>query len=291
MTIIDVRELLNFFIRNSKWFVFIILMVVSTILLVRSNPLHQSIYLTSANAVSSTVYEWSSNVTSYFNLREQNEALNRRNADLQSEILLLNKQVEYLREQVLQDTLTMIDVLQPYDFVVAHVVKNSVMAPHNYITLNKGSADGIRPEMGVIDQNGVVGVVNVVGEHSSRVISLLNPYFRLSCKIKGNDNFGSLVWDGNDPRYAILEDLPRHTVFNTGDTIITNGYSAVFPPGIPVGIVEGSADNGNDNFFSLRIRLMTDFTALDNVQVVINYLAEELKAIEAEEKKLEEANK
>lgn len=285
------RELLNFFIRNSKWFVFIILVVLSTILLVRSNPLHQSLYTSSANAVSSTVYEWTSSVTSYFNLRDQNEALNSRNAQLQKEILDLNARVEYLEEQLMADTLTLIDVLQHYDFIVAHVIKNSVMQPHNYITINKGRADGLRPEMGVIDQNGVVGVVNVVGEHSSRVISLLNPYFRLSCKIKGNDSFGSLVWDGVDPRYCVLEDLPRHTVFNVGDTVITNGYSAVFPPGLPVGVVESADNSKGENFFALKVKLLTDFSALDNVQVVVNFMADELKAIEEEEKKLEEAEK
>lgn len=285
------RELLNFFIRNSKWFVFAILLVVSAVLLVRTNPLHHGLYLTSANAVSSSVYEISSNITSYFNLRENNEGLNRRNAELQHEVMALRQQVVYLQEQILADSINLSNVFTPYDFIVAHVIKNSVVKPNNYITINKGELEGVRPEMGVIDQNGVVGVVNVVGDHSARVISLLNPIFRLSCKIKGKETFGSLVWDGKDPRYAILEELPRHAVFNVGDTIVTSGYSSVFPPGLPVGIIKENAGSPSDNFFSLRIKLLTDFSSLDNVQVVINELTPELRILEESDKKLEETKK
>lgn len=285
------RELLNFFIRNSKWFVFTAYMVVSAIMLVNSNPVHQSVYTSSANAVSGTIYGWSSSVTSYFNLRENNEDLNRRNAELQAEVASLLMTVNLLQEKLMSDSIVLPDTLRPYNFIVAHVVKNSVMKPHNYITINKGDADGVKLGMGVIDQNGIVGVVNVVGKHNSRVMSLLNPHLPVSCKIKGNNSFGSLVWDGDDPRYAILEELPRHTEFQPGDTVITSGYSDVFPPGIPVGIVEANSKAGNENFFTLKVRLLTDFSTLDNVQVVMNYVADELRAIEEDEKRIEAESK
>ena len=278
------RELLNFFIRNSKWFVFTAYIVVSIMLLVQSSPLHRSVYLTSANAVSSTVYNWFGSISGYLNLRESNEDLNKRNADLQAEVESLRLQLATLQEMRMSDSLDMPPALKPYDFIVAHVIKNSVMRPHNYITINKGTEDGIKPEMGVIDQNGVVGVVDVVGPHSARLISLLNPFFRLSCKIKGNESFGSLVWDGEDPRFAILEELPRHTVFEIGDTVITSGYSAVFPSGVPVGIVDSRVGSAQDNLFQLKVRLFTDFSKLNNVQVVVNYLADEINALEKEHK-------
>ncbi len=265
-------------------------MVVSTILLVRNDPFHRNIYLTSANTVSSTIYGLANNVTSYFNLRQNNEDLNERNAQLQLEVLALREQLLRAEEKELLDSLTVNPDYRQFDFVTAHVINNSVTKPYNYLTINRGSADGIKPEMGVLDQNGVVGVVNVVGEHSARVISLLNPHFRLSCRIKSNDSFGSLVWDGQDSRFAVLEELPRHTVFKVGDTVVTSGYSAVFPPNIPVGIVESDNTSRNENFFSLKIRLLSDFSKLNNVQVVINYLAEELNALEQEEKDMLEHN-
>jgi rod shape-determining protein MreC len=136
--------------------------------------------------------------------------------------------------------------------------------------------------MGVMDQNGVVGVVNVVSDHYARIISLLNPNFRLSCKLRGSDSFGSLVWDGNDPTTAILEELPKHTHFHKGDTIVTSGYSAVFPEGIPVGVIVGKARGADDNFFTLRIKLLTDFTALSTVKVISNTDLEEIRSIETD---------
>jgi rod shape-determining protein MreC len=277
-----VRELIDFFIRNSKWFVFTFFVVISLMMLFNHNPYQQHVYMTSAGKVASSVYKVSNNITSYFNLRENNEDLNRRIADLQCEVLGLREQLQKMQEEYGYDSLTLAPVLRHYDFIVARVINNSVMRPYNYITLNKGSEDGIAPEMGVLDQNGVVGVVNVVGPHASRVISLLNPNFRLSCKIKGNESFGSLVWDGQDPQYALLEELPRHTVFQRGDTVITSGYSAVFPEGIPVGIVEQGDEKHNENFFTLKVRLLSDFSRLNNVQVVINHDAEEIRAIETD---------
>lgn len=285
------REILNFFIRNAKWFVFAIYAVASVLLLVNSNPSHHNLYLTSANTVSSNVYGWFDNVNGYLNLRSNNDDLNRRNAELQSEVASLKAQLLTLQEKLALDSLDVPGPLKPYDFIVAHVLKNSVMDTYNYITINRGADAGIKPEMGVIDQNGVVGVVNVVGPNSSRIISLLNPHFRLSCKIQGNESFGSLVWDTEDPRYAVLEELPRHTVFHNGDTVVTSGYSAVFPPGIPVGIVESDINSVSENLFSLKVKLLTDFSTLDNVQVVVNYMADELKSLEDGDKKDDNSKK
>ena len=159
------------------------------------------------------------------------------------------------------------------------MISNSITRGHNYITIEKGRRDGIKPEMGVVDQNGVVGVVNVVGEHASRIISLLNPKMRLSCKIKGSEYFGSLVWDGKNPEEAVLEEMPRHEKFKKGDTIVTSGYSALFPPGIPVGTIVSHAKEHDDNFYALRIKLFTDFNRLSTVRVITNDMNEELKEI------------
>ena len=120
----------------------------------------------------------------------------------------------------------------------------------------------------------------MVGEHYSRIISLLNPDFRLSCKIKGSDVFGSLVWDGINPEEALLEELPKHTVYNPGDTIITSGYSAMFPEGVPVGTVIKSASADDDNFFTLRIHLLTDFSQLSTVRVIDNKNIVAIKEVE-----------
>lgn len=272
-------ELFSFIVKHSKWLVFIILVSISCMLIFKSDPYRQHVYLTSAGRLASTVYKSANNVTSYFNLLEINDDLNRSNAALQSEIVRLNERINLLTEQGFRDTLRVDSGISPFRFIVAHVINNSVAHPFNYLTINKGSRDGIKPELGVVDRNGVVGIVSNVGPSTARVISLLNPHFRLSCKIKRSDYFGSLVWEGGNPEEATLEELPRHTVFEVGDTIVTSGFSAVFPAGLPVGVIVNDDTDRTQNFFKLRVRLLTDFTTLGNVQVIVNNQAEEIKAL------------
>lgn len=276
------RNLLNFLVRFGAWFVFAFYVVLSCVLLFGSNPYQHHVYLTSAGAVASGVYDVSSSVTGYFHLRSVNDDLNRRTALLEQEVVALRRQLRTMREQSLTDSLARVDTVAGggFEFLVATAINNSVTRPYNYVTINRGSEDGIEPEMGVMDQNGVVGVVSVVAPHHARVISLLNPNFRLSCKLRGSDAFGSLVWDGKNPYEAILEELPRHTRFAPGDTIITSGYSAVFPEGIPVGTIVGKARGADDNFFTLRIKLLTDFAALSTVKVITNRDLVEIRQVE-----------
>lgn len=274
------RSLLDFFYRYSSWLVFALLAGISCFLLFLKNPYQHHVYLTSANSVSSGIYEMTNSVTGYLNLRENNRDLQRRNAFLEEEVLTLRKQNRYLKENILQEELRSADSVSQYRFIIASVINNSVVRPYNYITVDKGSADGLAPEMGVMDQNGVVGVVNVVGEHYSRIISLLNPNFRLSCKLRGNDAFGSLVWDGKNPSQALLEELPKQVRFKTGDTIVTSGHSAIFPEGIPVGIIAGTTRGEDDNFNTLRINLLTDFSTLSTVNIISNRDLAEIRQIE-----------
>ena len=264
------RNLLNFFIRYGAWFLFVFYAAISCFLLFQRNPFQHHVYLTSANAVVSGVYDVAANVTGYINLRDINSDLQRRTAALESEVIALRENNRALRQQLLQDSIRATDSLGRFRFILATVVNNSVVNPYNYITVNKGRLDSIQPEMGVMDQNGVVGVVNTVSDHHARIISLLNPNFRLSCKLRGNDAFGSLVWDGKSPYEAILEELPKQVRFHKGDTIITSGYSAVFPEGIPVGTIIGSTRGEDDNFNTLRIKLLTDFSTLSTVKVISN---------------------
>ena len=271
------NNLLNFFIKHSAWFIFTIYVILSLVLLFRDNPYQQSVYLTSANSLSAAVYKAFNGVTSYFHLRDINESLQERNAALEMELVELRGQ---LRDLALQspDSLNQ-PALRQYSFVMAQVISNSIAQPNNYITINRGSLDGVSPEMGVIDQNGVVGIVNVVGPHAARVISLLNPHMRLSCKLRDSGFYGSLVWDGKSPSHAVLEELPKHVAWFKGDTIVTSGYSAVFPEGIIVGVVEGLARGMSDSFVSLRIRLTTNFSQLSSVRVITNSMKGQIDAL------------
>lgn len=264
----------------AKWLVLIIYVALSCVLLFRSDPYRHNVYLTSANSVAGALYDVGNNVTSFFSLRDVNNDLNHRNAVLEAEVVNLREEIQRMKLAGFTDTMPTPDSVAHFDFIVADVINNSIHHPQNYVTIDKGSNDGVRPEMGVIDHSGVVGTVSAVGPHYSRVISLLNPNFRLSCKIKRSQHFGSLVWDGINPYEALLEELPRHTVFEPGDTVVTSGHSAVFPAGIPVGVILPDEGNHKENFFTLRIRLFADFSRLSNVQIVINNHRDELKEVE-----------
>lgn len=271
------RNIIDFVMRFSMWFVLAFYVLVSCMLLFRNNPYQHHLYMTSAGVVASSVYRMTNNVTSYFNLRDINEDLLDRNTALEGEVIALREQVREYRN--LTDTVIRPE-MRHFDYVSASVINNSISRPRNYITISKGSADGLRPEMGVVDHNGVVGVVNVVGRHNARIISLLNPDFHLSCKIKSSGMFGSLVWDGKSSDTALLEELPKHGDYHRGDTIVTSGYSSIFPEGVPVGIVTDTNAGSDGTFATLRVRLATDFTRLSSVRVIVNNNLDEVRSVE-----------
>ncbi|MCD7898430.1 MAG: rod shape-determining protein MreC [Bacteroides sp.] len=263
------RNLLNFLIRYNYWFLFILLEVICFGLLFRFNNYQKGIYFSSANFLAGKFYEVSGGITSYFHLKSINEELIDRN-------LLLEEQVTKLENTLreLQLDSSYVSNIEKSSFAglftirKAHVINNSIAMANNYITLNKGTSDGIFPEMGVIDGRGVVGIVYVASPSYSVVISLLNGKSKLSCKIKGNPYSGYLKWEYGDARYAYLKDIPRYAEMNVGDTIITNGHSAVFPEGVMVGTISNIEDSSDGLSSQIQVELAADFGRLSDVRVL-----------------------
>ncbi|BEG63554.1 rod shape-determining protein MreC [Coprobacter fastidiosus] len=279
------RKLISFLINHSPIFVYAFYLVICFVLLFKFNPYQQSVFFSSANEMAGRFYIMTSGITGYFGLQEINRDLQKQNGNLEMELIRLRDEVSRLSGDSLLVRTSADSSLSRYDFQIAQVINNSVFKTHNYITLNKGRKDGIHSEMGVIDQNGIVGIVNVVSDHYAVAISLLNPKLRLSCKVKGSNYFGSLVWDGKDPRFAVLEELPRHVKFVKGDTIVTSGYSSVFPEGLMVGTVDGFSKQRNDNFYALTVKLSTDFFRLNDVRILDDKGQKERRILEMEAKK------
>ncbi len=273
------RNLINFLIKYGTWFIFMFYVLISCVLLFSHNLYQQSVYLTSANIVASSVNSTSSQVTGYFHLRGINESLQESNAMLENEVLNLRHQLAEC-QTLLSDTLKSNIFLNRFDYIPATVINNSVRHPRNYFSINRGSADGVKVGMGVVDQNGVVGMVNVAGLHTARVISLLNQTQRFSVKLKGTNYIGSLSWKGADPSIAYMEEVPRHAKFHAGDTVVTSGYSTTFPGDIPVGIVMNRIKGSDDNFFILKVRLNSDFRALSTVRVIKDEYKAELDSLQ-----------
>lgn len=260
------RNLLNFFLKYGTWFIFSLLVILSCVILFTYNHYHSSIYLGSANQVSSSIYGLSSDISGYFKLREINRSLEENNARLENEVLNLRYQLAEYR--TLNSDTNDYTFSPRYDYVAATVINNNVRHPKNYFSINRGKADGIVEGQGVVDHNGVVGIVNVTGEHTARVISLLNQSQRFSVKLKNTEFIGSLIWHGNDPTVAYMEEVPRHAAYHTGDTVVTSGFSLSFPSDIPVGTVMNRIKGHDDNFFILKVHLNPDFKNLGTVRVI-----------------------
>ena len=262
------RNLLNFLLKYNYWFLFILLEEICFVLLFRFNNYQQSVYFTSANVVTGKVYEVSGSVSSYFHLKSVNEDLLDRNMLLEQQITNLENALrERQVDSVVVNSIRNLDN-KDYQIFKAHVIRNSLNQADNYITLDKGSSSGIRPEMGVVDGNGVVGIVYKTSPNYSLVISVLNSKSSISCKIVGSEYFGYLKWEHGDSRYAYLKDLPRHAEFNLGDTVVTSGYSTVFPAGVMVGTVDDMSDSNDGLSYLLKIKLATDFGKLSDVRVI-----------------------
>jgi rod shape-determining protein MreC len=166
-----------------------------------------------------------------------------------------------------------------FDFIPAKVVNLSFSGVNNFITLNRGASNGIRPDMGVISQTGVVGVVSNVSPNFSVVIPVINPKFRLSARLKNSENYGSLSWDGKNIRTAQLRELPRHETFQEGDTVLTS-FSRIFPKNLIIGYVSETGESGDDNFNTFNIHLATDFYTLQDVLVINDLFYEEQRELE-----------
>lgn len=277
------RNLLNFLIKYNYWFLFLLLEVTSFVLLFRFNRYQHSVFFTSANAVAGIIYELQGGITSYFHLRSVNEDLLSRNMWLEQQVSGL----EHMLSAQLGDSTKLHSIerlsMDSIQVFKARVIKNSLTRMDNYITLNQGASDGIHTEMGVVDANGVVGIVYKTSAHYSLVISLLNSKSSISCKILGSDYFGYLKWEGGDSRYAYLKDLPRHAEFNLGDTVVTSGYSTVFPQGIMVGTVDDMEDSHDGLSYLLKVKLATDFGKVSDVRVIARGGQEEQLQLEAME--------
>ncbi len=238
----------------------------------------QSVYLSSANVICGGLYNSSAEFLGYFHLKTINRSLQQSNASLQNEVLNLKNQIAQYKV-LLSDTSRIYGVSERYDYVPAAVINNNTRHPKNYFTIDQGETSGIQVGMGVVDQSGVVGIINVVGPHVSRAISLLNENQKFSVKIKDSNFIGTLNWKTGDPRIAYVEEIPRHAIVHSGDTIVTSGYSTSFPEGIPMGVVMNRIKGSDDSFYTLKVRLLPDFNSLSTVRIIKDIYKNEIDSL------------
>ena len=259
------RNLLEFLAKYNHWFVFLILEVVSMVLLFQYNSYQGSAWFSSANAVTGKLYEWDANVETFFSLTKVNQELTQRNAYLEQEVQKLSDSLVSVTKDSSIYHRDQFALLRNYRLIPAKVVANSIDKPGNLMTIDKGSADGIRKDMGVISGTGVVGIVYLVAEHYAIVIPVLNTKSNISCMIQNRGYFGYLRWKGGVSDLAYLEEVPRHAHFKLGDYVVTSGYSAVFPPGVRVGRILHVFNSADGLSYRVQLRLSTDFARLRDV--------------------------
>lgn len=273
------RKLLDFLSKYNYWLVFILLEAISLCALFRFNGYQGSVWFTSANTVSGKVMEWQSNILAYLALGDNNRALTEHNVVLEHRIAELEHQLKKLDTEHSYTEQRTDSLLRSYQLLPATVVNNSVLLQDNYITINRGEADGVRPEMGVVCGTGVVGIIYLTAPHYSIVIPVLNSKSNISCRLRKSGYFGYLNWDGGNPLYAWMNDVPRYAKINTGDVIETSGFSSVFPEGLFIGKVNQVRNSKDGLSYRIKVHLGTDFARLRDVSVIISPDQNELDSL------------
>lgn len=261
------RNLLDFLAKYNYWLVFLLLETAGMTLLFKYNSYQSSVWFSSANVVVGKVYEATSWVETFFNMSQANEILTRRNIILEQRGRAMEERLAALGgDEATGEAARM--SYEGYDMIAAKVVSNSVSHVDNLITIDKGSADGVEKDMGVICGNGVVGTVYLTSAHYSVIIPVLNHMSNISVMIKDKGYYGYLHWMGGDPMKASVDDVPRHARFSVGDLIVTSGYSAIFPPGVLAGRVKHVFNSADGLSYRIEVTLSTDFSCLRDVYVI-----------------------
>lgn len=278
------RNLLDFLVKYSYWFLFFVLEAVSFVLLFQFNSYQGSVWFSSANAVAGKLYETTSAVESYFQLSKINTELTQRNLYLEQRLYKLEKEKsDSVADSTMENSL-LLKSLQPYRLIPAQVVNMKWGRKDNLLTIDKGEADGIKKDMGVVCGTGIVGIVYLTSAHYSIVIPVLNSQSNISCVIQGRGYFGYLHWTGGDISEAYVDDVPRHAHFKLYENVVTSGYSSVFPAGIMVGKILHVYNSADQMSYRLRVKLSTDFGRLRDVCVVDNTaLSEQIEVMRAAE--------
>lgn len=268
------RSLIVFLARNYFFLLFLLLEVVSVLVLVRHNAYQRAETVNATSEIAGKLYSSRNEMTSYFNLREQNKILSTQIADLRAHQLPSLVVLNGKRNSV-DDTM----YRQRYTFIDAEVIDNTVTRRNNFLILNCGSNQGVKKDMGVIGPQGIVGIVREVSPNFCTVMSILHKEAKISAALKTDGTFGQLLWDGDDYRMAVLKEVPTHVKLKAGDTLVTSGLGDAFPKGIPVGTVVSFEKKTGEKTFTIQVLLSTDFRRVSHVNIVSDLMKNELDTL------------
>jgi len=269
------RNLFFLIIRYGGFLSFLGFEIICFYLIVNYNDSQHKIWIHSSNYVSGALYEKMDAISRYWNLSVVADSLSNENARLRADL-----RDARFQEEVLDGSVTDQNWQQHYTFTSAEVVNNSINRLNNYMTINRGNRHGIKPRMGVINDDGIVGIVTRVDKYYSSVMSVLNKETRIASSLKRNNFFGSIVWENSNPTLAQLIDIPKHAAVAVGDTVQTSGYSAIFPGGIPIGAISNINLPAGSNFYNIDVKLFNDLSRVRYVYVVNNLMRLDQQSVE-----------
>lgn len=268
---------LIYFIQKYRYFLFFLLLeLIAFQLIINNLSFHNSKFINSASTITGGFYNKTNSISDYFQLDTENK-------ELLNENLILRNKLEKLSQN--NDTIAVTKIFektklrQRYLYFKGRIEKNQFRNNYNFLTINLGSKDSVRKEMGVINSKGILGITENVLHNYSRVRSILNKNSKINAKLKNSNYFGTLTWDGFDYNITQLLDIPRQAVLKVGDTIITGGMSSIFPEGIPIGRVDNIV-NGASIKRIINIQLFNDMSSLKNIYVVKDFDKQQLMNLE-----------
>lgn len=264
--------------RYKVFLIFLFLEILGFWLLVNHNYYQNAIFFNSANSYVGTLLKVSNNIASYFQLNTVNLELAKENKQLRTELTKMRQKNPQLLDSKANDS----DFINQYEYVLAKVINNSTHRSNNYITIDKGKKDGIEAGMAVISPLGIVGKVRKSNGRFTTLTSLLHSKTEVSAQIKKNSELGTIKWDGKSPNIAKMIDVPSYVKIAVGDTIVTSGYNAIFPPKVTIGIIKKIKTNPEQTFYDIDVMLTTNFNSLSYVYVVKNILKVEQDSLELE---------
>lgn len=277
-------NLIKFILKYHFTILFILIEIIAISILFQHNKYQKVKFINAANFITGSVYQAKSTVTDYFKLKAINQQLAMENAKLQSmveEFNYIEVPTLYNDTVYVNDTL-IIDTARQLHFHAAKVISNSLSKPFNTIFIDKGTKHHFYEDMGVINDEGVVGVVRSVSDNYATITPILNRNFNINAKIKGSGYFGNLSWDGQDPNYAQLTDIPNHISPIQGDTIISSGYSQIFKEGHIIGYIHQVIKVPGKSFINLDVKLAVDFGNLNYVYGIENKIKESIDSLSFE---------
>ncbi len=263
------RSIIRFIIKYYNLFLFILLESIALFYTISHSKAKTKQFITSAGFVTGYWNDKVYSVAQYLQLSDLNTQLLAENKDLRNKLASYQNNRQFILRN-----------MPSYSYKTAHVIKNSVKLKNNYITLNKGRLDGVKENMAVINNKGVVGIVAKTSRNYSTIIPVLNTKFQLSGLIKKNGYFGNISWDGNSPKTITLEDIPGYISIEIGDTVVSSQYSSIFPPDIPIGTIKDIHNIKQTNFYKLDLEPTVNFQNLNYVYIIDNKTKQERDSLE-----------